>query len=82
MSYFRIFIYLKFIDFIKDKKIIIHNASFDLGFLNYELKLTRKNEIKKDNIVDSLEVARNKFPGTSNSLDALCRRFNIVCRKT
>ena len=67
----------EFLEFIKDKKIIIHNASFDLGFLNYELKLTKKNEIKKDNIVDSLEVARNKFPGTSNSLDALCRRFNI-----
>ena len=67
----------EFLEFIKDKKIIIHNASFDLGFLNHELKLIRKNEIKKDNIVDSLEVARNKFPGTSNSLDALCRRFNI-----
>ena len=66
-----------FLEFIKDKKIIIHNASFDLSFLNYELKLIRKNEIKKDNIVDSLEVARNKFPGSSNSLDALCRRFNI-----
>ena len=66
-----------FLEFIQDKKIIIHNASFDLSFLNYELKLIRKNEIKKDNIVDSLEVARNKFPGSSNSLDALCRRFNI-----
>ena len=66
-----------FLEFIKDKKIIIHNASFDVGFLNYELKLIRRNEIKKDNIVDSLEVARNKFPGSSNSLDALCRRFNI-----
>ena len=67
----------EFLEFIKNKKIIIHNASFDLGFLNYELRLIRKNEIKKENIVDSLEVARNKFPGTSNSLDALCRRFNI-----
>jgi DNA polymerase-3 subunit epsilon len=67
----------EFLEFIKDKKIIIHNASFDLGFINYELKLIRKNEIKKDNVIDSLEVARNKFPGTSNSLDALCRRFNI-----
>ena len=66
-----------FISFIKDKKIIIHNASFDLGFLNYELKLIGKNEIKKDNIIDSLEVARGKFPGSSNSLDALCRRFGI-----
>ena len=67
----------EFLKFINDKKIIIHNASFDLGFLNHELKLIRKNEIKKDNIVDSLEIARNKFPGTSNSLDALCRRFSI-----
>ena len=67
----------EFLNFIKDKKIIIHNASFDLSFLNHELKLIRKNEIKKDNVIDSLEVARNKFPGTSNSLDALCKRFNI-----
>jgi DNA polymerase-3 subunit epsilon len=67
----------EFLEFIKDKKIIIHNALFDLGFLNHELKLLQKNEIKKTNIVDSLEVARNKFPGSSNSLDALCRRFNI-----
>ena len=65
------------INFIKEKKIIIHNASFDLGFLNHELKLIRKNEIKKDNVIDSLEVARSKFPGSSNSLDALCRRFGI-----
>lgn len=67
----------EFIEFIEDKKIIIHNASFDLGFLNYELRLIKKNEIKKENVVDSLEIARSKFPGTSNSLDALCKRFNI-----
>ena len=73
----------EFLEFIKDKKIIIHNASFDLGFLNYELKLIRKNEIKKDNVIDSLEVARSKFPGASNSLDALCRRFRIdLSRRT
>ena len=71
----------EFLEFIKDKKIIIHNASFDLGFLNYELKLIRKNEIKRNNIIDSLEVARGKFPGTSNSLDALCRRFRINLSK-
>ena len=71
----------EFLEFIKDKKIIIHNASFDLGFLNYELKLIRKNEIKKDNIIDSLEVARGKFPGMSNSLDALCRKFGIDLSK-
>ncbi len=71
----------EFLEFIENKKIIIHNASFDLGFLNYELKLLRKNEIKRDNIVDSLEVARGKFPGASNSLDALCKRFGIDLSK-
>ena len=71
----------EFLDFIKDKKIIIHNASFDLNFLNYELRLVRKNEIKRDNVIDSLEVARGKFPGVSNSLDALCRRFGIDLSK-
>ena len=71
------------LEFIKDKKIIIHNASFDLGFLNYQLKLIRKREIKKENVIDSLEIARGKFPGTSNSLNALCRRFNIdLSRRT
>jgi len=73
----------EFLEFIKEKKIIIHNASFDIGFLNYELKLLRKNEIKKENIIDSLRIARGKFPGASNSLDALCRRFNIdLSRRT
>ena len=67
----------EFLKFIKEKKIIIHNASFDLSFLNGELELIKKNKIDKKLIIDSLEVARNKFPGTSNSLDALCKRFNI-----
>ena len=67
----------EFLNFIKEKKIIIHNASFDLSFLNGELELIKKNKIDKKLIIDSLEVARNKFPGTSNSLDALCKRFNI-----
>ena len=71
----------EFIDFIKDKKIIIHNASFDLSFLNGELKSLNKDPIDQSLIVDSLELARNKFPGTSNSLDALCRRFNIDISK-
>ena len=71
------------LEFIKDKKIIIHNATFDLSFLNYQLKLIRKNEIKKENVIDSLEIARGKFPGSPNSLDALCRRFNIdLSRRT
>ena len=67
----------EFLNFIKDKKIIIHNASFDLGFLDGELGLIKKEQINKKLVVDSLEAARNKFPGTSNSLDALCKRFNI-----
>ena len=66
-----------FLSFIKDKKIIIHNASFDLSFLNGELGLIQKEGINKKLVIDSLEVARNKFPGSSNSLDALCKRFNI-----
>ena len=67
----------EFLSFIKDKKIIIHNASFDLGFLDGELGFIQKEKINRKLIIDSLEVARNKFPGTSNSLDALCKRFNI-----
>ena len=67
--------------FIKEKKIIIHNAPFDLGFLNGELSALKKEKINKVMVIDSLEVARNKFPGTSNSLDALCRKFNIDLSK-
>ena len=73
----------EFLSFIKDKKIIIHNASFDLGFLDGELGSIQKEKINKKLVIDSLEVARNKFPGTSNSLDALCKRFNIdLSRRT
>ena len=67
----------EFLEFIKGKKIIIHNAPFDLGFLNGELAILKKTSIDKESIIDSLEIARNKFPGSSNSLDALCKRFNI-----
>ena len=67
----------EFLSFISGKKIIIHNASFDLGFLDGELGSIQKEKINKQLVIDSLEVARNKFPGTSNSLDALCKRFNI-----
>jgi len=73
----------EFLDFIKDKKIIIHNASFDLSFLDGELASIQKDKVNKKFVIDSLEVARNKFPGTSNSLDALCKRFNIdLSRRT
>ena len=67
----------EFLNFIKGKKIIIHNASFDLSFLNGELSKIKKKSIDKAVVIDSLEVARNKFSGTSNSLDALCKKFNI-----
>ena len=73
----------EFLNFIKDKKIIIHNASFDLGFLDGELASIQKEKINKKIVIDSLEIARNKFPGTSNSLDALCKKFNIdLSRRT
>ena len=71
----------EFLKFIKGKKIIIHNAGFDLSFLNGELDLLKKTQINNDLIVDSLAVARNKYPGTSNSLDALCKKFNIDLSK-
>ena len=66
-----------FLNFIKNKKIIIHNAPFDLSFLNYELKLINQKPINKENVIDTLEIARAKYPGSQNSLDALCKRFNI-----
>ena len=73
----------EFLNFVKEKKIIIHNASFDLSFLNGELGLIQKDKLDKKFVVDSLETARNKFPGTSNSLDALCKKFNIdLSRRT
>tara|TARA_B100000963_G_scaffold348732_1_gene356787 strand:+ start:9395 stop:10054 length:660 start_codon:yes stop_codon:yes gene_type:complete len=73
----------EFLNFVKDKKIIIHNASFDLSFLNGELGLIQRDRIDKKFVIDSLEVAKDKFPGLSNSLDALCKRFNIdLSRRT
>ena len=71
----------EFLSFIKNKKIIIHNAPFDLSFLNGELDLIKKDKLDQKEIIDTLEVARNKFPGVSNSLDSLCRRFNIDLSK-
>ena len=70
------------IKFITGKKLIIHNAPFDIGFLNHELKKINMKIIdhKKD-IVDTLELARSKYPGSSNSLDNLCKKFNIDLSK-
>ena len=66
----------KFLSFISGKKLIIHNAEFDLGHLNHELSLVGKNKIDNE-IVDTLILARDKFPGSSISLDALCKRYRI-----
>ena len=67
----------EFINFIKGKKLIIHNAPFDLSFLDYELKLVNKKTLDRKNVIDTLELARSKYPGAQNSLDALCKRFKI-----
>ena len=67
----------EFLNFIEGKKIVIHNAEFDIGHLNNELSLIKKKNISKENVVDTLEIARNKFPGSGISLDALCKRFRI-----
>ena len=66
----------EFIDFIKNKRLIIHNAEFDLGHLNNELSLIGKRKISND-IVDTLILARDKFPGSPASLDALCKRYRV-----
>ena len=67
----------EFLEFIKDKKLIIHNAEFDLTHLNNELQLIGKNKINKNSIIDTLDLARDKFPGLGISLDALCKRYRI-----
>ena len=65
-----------FLKFVKDKKLIIHNAEFDLSHLNHELKLLGLKKLENE-VVDTLVLARNKFPGSSNSLDSLCKRYRI-----
>ena len=71
----------EFLQFIEGKKLIIHNASFDVSFLNHELKKINKKTLNIKDVVDSLEIARAKYPGVSNSLDNLCKRFNIDLSK-
>jgi DNA polymerase-3 subunit epsilon len=66
----------QFLEFIKDKRLIIHNAEFDIGHLNNELSLLGKNKIKNE-VVDTLTLARDKFPGSPVSLDALCKRYRV-----
>jgi len=65
-----------FLNFIKDKQLVIHNAQFDLSHLNHELALLGKKKLNGD-VVDTLKLARDKFPGSPTSLDALCKRYRI-----
>ena len=67
----------EFIDYISDSKIIIHNASFDVGFINAELIRCNMRELSNDNVIDTLALAKKKFIGQSVSLDTLCRKYNI-----
>ena len=66
----------QFLEFIKNKKLIIHNADFDLGHLNNELAILGKKKIDNE-IIDTLRLARDKFPGSPVSLDALCKRYRV-----
>ncbi len=66
-----------FLDFIKNDRLVIHNADFDMKFLNYELSLVGKPPLSYDNVIDTLAIARKKYPGQSNTLDALCDRLHV-----
>ena len=66
-----------FISYIGDSKIIAHNASFDINFLNSELSRSNKTNISQERVIDTLKIARKKYPGARNSLDALCKRFFV-----
>ena len=66
-----------FLSFIENKKLIIHNAEFDITHLNNELKLIGRKPLNKENVIDTLDIAREKYPGSQISLDALCKRFRI-----
>ena len=67
----------EFLRFIENKKLIIHNAEFDISHLNNELKLAGKKILDRKNVIDTLDLARDKYPGSQISLDALCKRFSI-----
>ena len=66
-----------FLDFIGDARLVIHNAKFDVPFLNAELGWCHLPQIPMERAIDTLDIARRKFPGSPASLDALCRRFGI-----
>ena len=66
-----------FLKFIENKNLVIHNAEFDLAHINHELKLIGKQKLNSENVIDTLTLARDKFPGSPTSLDALCKRYRI-----
>ncbi len=70
-----------FLNFIGDDQLVIHNSAFDLGFINYQLAILHHPKIEKMRVVDTLHMARAKFPNKPNSLDALCERFGISLEK-
>ena len=67
----------EFLNFIENKRLVIHNAEFDLSHLNNELALLGKKKLNNENVIDTLSLARDKFPGSPISLDALCRRYQV-----
>ena len=67
----------EFLKFIDGKKLVIHNAKFDISHINNELMMVNRNKINFENVIDTLEIAKNKFPGAQISLDALCKRYKI-----
>tara|TARA_B110001452_G_scaffold35482_1_gene27300 strand:+ start:560 stop:1231 length:672 start_codon:yes stop_codon:yes gene_type:complete len=67
----------EFLNFIENKRLVIHNAEFDISHLNNELALLGKKKLNKENVIDTLTLARNKFPGSPTSLDALCKRYRV-----
>ena len=67
----------EFLNFIEDKRLVIHNAEFDLSHLNNELALLGKKKLNNKNVIDTLTLARDKFPGSPISLDALCKRYKV-----
>lgn len=71
----------EFLEFVKDSQLVIHNAAFDMKFINFELRQCNLEIIERGVVIDSLQMARNKFPGGANSLDGLCKRFGIDATK-
>lgn len=67
----------KWVEFVGDAKLVAHNATFDMNFVNYELKQLSKPEFDNEKVIDTLEIAKRLFPGKHNNLDALCKRFDI-----